>query len=188
MALNNKYVELMDYLGCPWIQSVLPASLACQDIAYWVDQVRNSMPLMNMSGRLRELAGLPTEEDYEACRARGERIDGRLIVEPMDLKRRLMSMDEGDEETMSVPSSHSTVSTAFRMVQMSIIMGFKVSGINFFYRLQISDLPVFRSLSFSRKSSGPKNRVSSSFTLLIVINFNPEFHCRLSDERIPGLV
>lgn len=119
LALNDKYVELMDYVGCPWIQSVLPVSLACEDLNYWVSRILYSMPKVRLPARLRELAGLPPHPDdivYE-----GDIDDGRPKVEPMELKRRAMSTGES-----SHVGSESTVSTAFRMVQMSIIMGFKV--------------------------------------------------------------
>ena len=122
LALNDKYMELMEYMGCPWVQSVLPVSLACDDLGFWITRIKYSMPRVSIPARLRELAGLSPEPDNYVFD--GDMEDDSLRAEPMDLKRRAMSM--GERSDSDYPSTSSTASTAFRMVQMSIIMGFKV--------------------------------------------------------------
>lgn len=122
LALNDKYMELMDYVACPWIQSVLPVSLACEDLNFWIARIRYSMPSIRLPARLRELAGLPPQPSDDISFEEFE--DGRPTVEPMELKRRAMSTGtttDGHED-----GGESNVSNAFRMVQMSIIMGCKV--------------------------------------------------------------
>lgn len=128
LALNDKYMELMDYVGCPWIQSVLPVSLACDDLNLWIARIRYSMPKIKVPARLRELAGLPP--DMDDVMLPSDIDDGRPQVEPGELKRRSISASESSSPSRSSPSSISSAAgTAWRTVQMSIIMGFKVSNI-----------------------------------------------------------
>jgi hypothetical protein len=121
LALNDKYLELMDYVGCPWIQSVLPVSLACDDLSLWIARMRYSMPKIKVPARLRELAGLPPDPDDVQLGADIQ--DSRPIVEPQELKRRSISASEASPPRLTASS---VAGTAWRTVQMSIIMGFKV--------------------------------------------------------------
>lgn len=108
------YLELMDSMNCPWMQSRLPASLACQDLAYWLSNVMDSLPRIELPGSCSggsgsgcssssrrlpqstadQMLGEPTKDEEEASKAIGYWLDGRPIVEPMALKKQMQDAQD----------------------------------------------------------------------------------------------
>lgn len=85
MALDQKYLSLLEAIGCPFVTFVMPDSLACDDLSAWIAGIRKSLPTIKIPDRLLRLAGMgpdPAEMQYLE-----EEEDVIPYFDPMDLKR-----------------------------------------------------------------------------------------------------
>lgn len=128
----------MDQIGCPWLQSLLPRSLACQDLAYYFAQVKDSLYTNRITTRVLEMIGYDDEYYLNDSADDGDDEDGevRQAVEPMSLKRRGLSFRTAAQVHQQQQQQQPTeaealqqqglLTTGLRMVQMTLVMGLRV--------------------------------------------------------------
>ena len=132
IALNDRYTDLMDRMGCPWVQSKLPASLACHDLNKWWVGVYDSITNVRIPVRIRLAMGLPAVDFEPGCRDDEEE---RPIVEPQELKRKIQIREEevdesdlGQRPAPDDPVGYPVPEYGFsRLMHMSVVLGCKVS-------------------------------------------------------------
>lgn len=129
----NRYIDVMDQIGCPWLQSLLPRSLACQDLAYYFAQVKDSLYTNRITTRVLEMIGYDDEYYLNDSADDGDDEEGevRQTVEPMSLKRRGLSFRaaaqvQQQQSEAEMLQQQGLLNAGLRMVQMTLVMGLRV--------------------------------------------------------------